>query len=81
MSEKIDIAISALTPESKVEHDKCLGEGYKDEVCSKCGVVFLAHIHFIQCEDKPCPMSSGKSFLDMWIEAIEAKEARDGNSN
>ena len=75
MSKEIKIAISKLTPEQKAEHDKCIKDGYKDELCSKCGDVFLAHVHFVRCDNKPCPMSNGKSFLDMWIDAIEAKEA------
>jgi len=41
-------------------HAEALAQGYKDETCSKCGTVFLAHIHFVRCHAKPCPMVSTK---------------------
>jgi hypothetical protein len=50
-------------------HAKALAEGYKDETCSHCGTEFLAHIHFVKCEHRPCPMISGNppSILDKLI--------------
>lgn len=45
-----------------------IAEGYKDETCSRCGVLFEAHIHFIRCGANPCPMRSTKdhrSLLEM----------------
>ena len=49
-------------------HAQAIAEGYKDEVCKECGVMFLAHIHFIRCDHSKCPMSSGKTFFEMWLE-------------
>lgn len=40
-----------------------------DEVCSRCGVVFKSEQHFIRCDASPCPMSTGKTFLDYLEEA------------
>ena len=37
---------------------EALARGYKDETCPKCGAIFKAHIHFVRCEAKPCPMAS-----------------------
>jgi len=74
MKKRIKEAISALNVEDKKKHDECITQGLKDEICLKCDRLFLAHIHFVACENKPCPMSNGKTFWDMWIEALEAKE-------
>lgn len=76
MTKQIKAAIAALSPELKVKHDECVAQGYKDEHCPKCKVVFLAHHHFVRCENKPCAMSNGKSFMDMWMEAAESAEAK-----
>ena len=58
-------------PDSDVDakHQEALDEGYKDEVCEKCGTTFLACHHFIRCEDPKCPMKTpgGKSLLDMML--------------
>lgn len=67
--------IANLSPELKLEHDKCLSEGLKDERCKKCDRIFLAHHHFVNCVDKPCPMSNGKTFIDMLHEAISEAPA------
>lgn len=47
-------------------HQEALDEGYKDEVCPKCGTVFLAHHHFVKCPEKSCPMRdpNSKSLLE-----------------
>jgi hypothetical protein len=42
-------------------HAEALANGYKDETCSRCGAEFLAHIHFIRCDHRPCPMLSDNS--------------------
>ncbi len=74
MNQRIKQAIASLSDELKIEHDKCIAEGLTDEICPKCGQVFLAHIHFVRCVEKDCPMSNGKSFIDMWVEAAEKVE-------
>lgn len=42
-----------------------LDEGYNNERCLKCGVLFLAHIHFIRCDEPNCPMKGTPSLFDM----------------
>jgi len=70
---KIKNAIKKLTPELKEKHKEALAEGYKDEVCKKCGTVLLAHHHFVHCVNArlgECPMVSKKmpkSLLDMMV--------------
>jgi len=39
-------------------HAEAVAQGYKDEICSRCGAEFLAHIHFVRCDADPCPMKS-----------------------
>ena len=39
-------------------HKEALAEGYKDEKCPKCGTMFLAHHHFVRCNEAECPMKS-----------------------
>lgn len=56
-------------------HDEALAQGYKDETCSKCGAPFLAHIHFVRCDARPCPMVSTKdtrTFLEQFADARPA---------
>lgn len=59
-------------------HSKAIEEGFKDEVCPKCGIIFLAHHHMTNCPDSDCPMKdgSGKSVLDLLLE--DANEALGG---
>ena len=52
-------------PELTEDHRKCIEEdGYKDEFCPKCGVLYLACEHFIRCDHalngSGCPMHDGK---------------------
>jgi len=47
-----------MTPDQERLHADALANGYKDETCPHCGAVFLAHIHFIRCDHRPCPMIS-----------------------
>ena len=71
---KIKNSIKNLTPELIIEHNKCLAEGFKDKVCPKCGVVYLAHHHFINCElgrYGECPIvskSNPKSILQQLLD-------------
>lgn len=53
-------------------HQEAIGEGYKDEVCPKCGAIFLAHHHLLDCPDRDCPMkgNDGKSILEMLLEEL-----------
>lgn len=51
------------TLDAEKKHQEALAEGYKDEVCPKCGAVFLAFIHFVMCSDAGCPMKDGKPSL------------------
>ena len=39
-------------------HKEALAEGYKDEKCPTCGTMFLAHHHFVICDQSSCPMKS-----------------------
>ena len=64
-------ALANLNDEQRKDHDECIAEGYKDEFCPKCGELFLANVHFVRCYAKDCPMSNGKTLLDMWKEQIE----------
>jgi hypothetical protein len=52
---------------TKKARQEAIQEGYKDEKCLKCGTVYLAHHHFVRCNDPDCPMKTpgGKSLLDM----------------
>lgn len=54
-------------PEARADRDTAIAEGYKDEVCGKCGTTFLAHKHFVRCPRKDCDMKGpdSKSVLDM----------------
>ncbi len=50
-------------------------EGYKDEVCLRCGLTFLAFHHFTTCRADKCPMrSSNKSLLQQWQERQEQED-------
>ena len=64
-------AISKMDSEQRKDYDECIKKGYKDEFCSKCNQLFLANVHFIRCADPNCPMSNGKSLLDMWKEQLD----------
>ena len=59
---KPDVDVDRLYQES-------IAEGYTDEYCEKCGQVYLAHFHFVRCDDPDCPMKTpgGKSLLDMLL--------------
>ena len=72
----IEDEIAKLSPELLADHDKCLSEGLKDEYCSSCGVVFLAHHHFLQCGKPNCPMSNGKTFFEMMKEYIDTGDIK-----
>jgi hypothetical protein len=56
-------------------YQEALAEGYKDEVCLKCGQVYLAHFHFVRCNEPDCPMKTpgGKSLLEMLLGTDEEK--------
>lgn len=74
MEKQIKAAVALLDQAAKKDHDNCIKEGLKDEFCPKCNRLFLAHYHFVRCENKPCPMSNGKTFLEMLGEVIEKEE-------
>ena len=64
--------IQSLTPELTIKHNEALSEGYKDEICSKCGAVLLAHHHFVKCDlakcgDCPMVPKDSKSLLDQLL--------------
>ena len=61
MADKIKLAIESLSPELLEKHQEAIVEGFEDKVCSKCGVVYLAHHHFVSCllaHCGECPMVS-----------------------
>lgn len=64
-------AVLLLSDAQKADREKCLKDGLKDEVCKKCGRLFLAHVHFVRCYLKPCPISNGVSVLDMMLNEID----------
>ncbi len=45
---------------------EAIREGHKAKICKKCDTVFLAHKHFIRCENNGCPMitKGGNSVLE-----------------
>lgn len=47
-------------PDTEALQREALAQGYKDEMCSRCGALFKAYIHFIHCDARPCPMISTK---------------------
>lgn len=71
--DKINAAIKILTPKQLKLHKKAIEiDGYKDEICPKCGVVFLAHYHFVNCHHAhcgKCPMvrTNSESLLKMLL--------------
>jgi len=59
------IIAAANNPKLTEEYRQCIEkEGYKDEYCPKCGVLYLACEHFIRCDHaangEGCPMHDGK---------------------
>lgn len=76
---KIETAINQLDENGRKLYKQALTEGYKDEICPKaqCGIVLLAHHHFLRCDPQSCPMVSRqnlnsdgqpKSLLEMFAE-------------
>ncbi len=74
---KIKKAISELSLSLSEKHKEALKEGYKDELCPKCGAVYLAHHHFVACglaRCGECPMvskSDPRSLLKQLMEEDE----------
>jgi hypothetical protein len=70
---KIDQALSAMNENEKKLHAQALAEGYKDELCPECGVVFLAFHHFIRCQSETCPMKlrDGGGHAPTFLEMLE----------
>ena len=67
-----------LTEAQKIA--QAVAEGYPDvdETCSACGTVFKNYHHFIRCERKPCPMSTGKTLFEHWAE-LDAQKATESS--
>lgn len=57
-AEEREAVIDAMEDEHR--HAQAIAEGYKDETCGECGRLFPAHVHFIRCSKRPCPMVSTK---------------------
>ena len=57
---------------------ECRAEGLKDEVCGKCGVVYLACIHFVRCADPDCPMKGPdkRSLLECLLPELSSFRAK-----
>lgn len=47
-----------MNADNSTLREQALAEGYKDEVCPKCGTLFEAQIHLVRCDARPCPMIS-----------------------
>jgi len=69
MTDAIQRRLDEMTANEAELRAAAIEEGYKDEVCADCGVVFLAHHHFVSCPRLDCPMKDGKpSLLDQLSE-------------
>ena len=80
---KLDKRVAKDEAEKAVANDptlimrraEALKEGYKDEICPKCKILFIAHHHFIRCahaiNDTGCPMHDGKPSI---LKQILSKE-------
>lgn len=66
-------SINSLNDRMKDEHEKCIAQGYKDEICPKCDCVFLAHHHFVNCNIETCPMSNGMTLFQMMDEQLKSQ--------
>ena len=72
-------AIDLLDEKQQFLHATALAEGYKDEVCNKCGLVFMAFHHFVRCQDPTCPMiardkdGKSKTVLEMMLSGLKAE--------
>lgn len=75
-AEKIAKRLAIMDDDERRRHEKAIAEGYKDEVCSGCGVVFLALHHFVICDADPCPMKlrdekgNAPTLLDMMVDGV-----------
>lgn len=49
--------------EWRAKEAEALEQGYKDEMCVKCGSTFCAFMHFIHCNRKDCPIVDNKGTL------------------
>jgi hypothetical protein len=60
--------MSELSEQEKIA--QAVAEGYPDvdEVCSECGTIFKNYHHFVQCDRRPCPLSTGKTLFELWKE-------------
>lgn len=58
-------------------HRAALAEGFVDETCSHCGTLFPAHVHFIRCERRPCPMISTKNTRTILERLGDARTGKD----
>ena len=52
-------------------------DGYRNEVCEKCGGVFLAFKHFVNCPESNCPMrGTGPSVAEMILDEMFTGESK-----
>lgn len=58
--ERISAAVNQLDEAGRELYTQAISEGYKDEICPHpdCGVVLLAHKHYLHCDPRLCPMAS-----------------------
>lgn len=60
--------------EWREKQDEALEQGYKDEMCEKCGSTWCAFMHFVHCSRKDCPLVEGKgTLLERLTQAINNK--------
>ncbi|KKN33860.1 hypothetical protein LCGC14_0799400 [marine sediment metagenome] len=68
----ISNAVASLTDIQRQSYVQALEDGYKDEVCTKCKTVMLAHHHFVRCPQAAhgsCPMvANPKSLLEQLMD-------------
>jgi hypothetical protein len=69
-----------MTNQTPDRHAQALADGYKDETCPKCGTLFEAHIHFVHCTARPCPMISTKDPRSI-LERLMETDGETGNKN
>ncbi len=64
-TESIEERLARMTPGEHQLHKQAVDEGFEAEKCPDCGVVLLAHHHFVICDrGKRCPMSDGVTLLE-----------------
>ncbi len=65
----VETLVNGLTEKQKAHRLECLKDGLNDDVCEKCKGIYLACFHFVSCTQTECPLKTGPSLLDMFVNA------------